>query len=44
MRHSQSSDQWLWASPLLFASMVALTGETRSEPKAEKTFTAVVIK
>jgi len=42
MRHSQASARWLWALFLLFSSLVVLTGETRAEPKAEKTFTAVV--
>ena len=42
MRHRQSSARWLWASLLIFSSLAVLTGETRAEPKAEKTFTAVV--
>ena len=44
MRHSQSSARWLWASLLMRASLVVLTGETMAEPKAEETFTVVVIK
>lgn len=42
MRHSQASTRWLWASLLMLSSLMVLTGETRAEPKAEKTFTAVV--
>ena len=42
MRHSQSSSRWLWVSFLMLSSLVVLTGETRAEPKADKTFTAVV--
>ncbi|NOS81682.1 MAG: hypothetical protein E8D50_12175 [Nitrospira sp.] len=42
MRHSQSSARWVWASLLMFASLGVLTGEPRAEPKAEKTFVAVV--
>lgn len=42
MRHSQSSTRWLWASLLMLSSLMVMTGETRAEPKAEKTFTAVV--
>jgi hypothetical protein len=44
MKHSQSSVQWLWASLLMFPSLVVLTRETRAEPKAEETFAAEVIK
>ena len=42
MRHSPSLARWVWGSVLMLASLVVLTGETRAEPKAEKTFTAVV--
>ena len=44
MRQSQSSVQWLWASLLMFTSLVLLTGETMAEPDTEETFAAEVIK
>ena len=39
---TQFSTRWLGASLLMCSSLALLTGETRAEPKAEKTFTAVV--
>lgn len=42
MSKSQPSARWLGAYFLVFSFLVVLTGETRAEPKAEKTFTAVV--
>ena len=44
MRQSQSSVQWLWASLLMFMSLVLVTEETMAEPNTEETFAAEVIK
>jgi len=42
MRHSQLLARWVWVSLLMLTFLVVLTGETRAEPKAERTFAAVV--
>ena len=44
MRHSRSSPRWLGTSFLTFFSLGQLKEETRAEPKAEHTFTPVLLK